>query len=152
MDLHDSRIFGHHGRDHGALERPGGGNHAVGFDHAIGRFDPEAGASNILSHFLYLDAAADGRSDLFRVGDKIIRHLLLGSKSIRIEIGELHARKPIMPGGTIGNQRVPSFRAPAFRNSVALQNEVRHTAVTKVFTHSQTGLAAADNERLYFFN
>jgi hypothetical protein len=57
-----------------------------------------------------------------------------------------------MPGGTIGNQRVPSFRAPAFRNSVALQNEVRHTAVTKVFTHSQTGLAAADNERLYFFN
>ena len=57
-----------------------------------------------------------------------------------------------MPGRTIGNQGVPSFRAPAFGNSVPLQHEVRHAAVTQVLAHGQTGLAAADNERLYFFS
>ena len=57
-----------------------------------------------------------------------------------------------MPGRTIGNQRVPSFRAPAFGNSVPLQNEVRHAPFAQVLAHGQAGLAAANNERIYFFN
>ena len=57
-----------------------------------------------------------------------------------------------MPGRTIGNQRVPSFRAPPFGNSVPLQDEVRHAAVAQVLAHGQTGLAAANNQRLYIFS
>ena len=151
MDLRDACIFRNQGRDDRALERSGSGNHAVGFDHAIRGFDTKTWPASISLHFPDLHAAADGGSDLFRVSDKIVRNTLLGGKGIGIDIGELHARKSIMPGRTIGNQGVPSFRAPAFGYSLSLQHEVRHAAVAQVLTHGQTGLAAADNQRIYFF-
>jgi hypothetical protein len=152
MDLRDPGIFRNDGRNDRELERPGGGHHPVGFDHAIRRFDAEPGPANIPLHFPYLHAATDGGGDLLGVGDKIIRNLRLGGEGIGIDIGKLHVRESIMPGRTIGNQGIPSFRAPAFGNPVPLQNEVRHAAVAQVLAHGQTGLPTANDERVYFFN
>jgi hypothetical protein len=152
VDLQDARIFRHHGRDHRALERPGGGNYAGGFDHAVRGFYAETRSANIPFHFRDLHAATDGRRDQFGVSDKIVRDPFLGGKGIGIDIGELQTGKSIVPGRTVGHQRVPSFRAPAFGNSATLQDEVRHAAVAEVLAHGQTGLAAANNEGLYFFN
>ena len=151
MDLQYSRNVRNNGRGDRALERSGGGNHVVGFDHALRRFDTEAGPADIPLHILYLHAAADGGGDLFRVGDEIVRNLLFMGKGVGIDIGKLHTRKPVVPGRTIRDHGVPSFRAPAFGNSVPLQNEVRHAAVAQVLAHGQAGLAAANDERFYFF-
>jgi hypothetical protein len=57
-----------------------------------------------------------------------------------------------MPGRAIGNQRVPSFRAPAFGNPLSLHNKVRNAAVTQVLAHGHAGLARTNNEHLDFFS
>ena len=58
----------------------------------------------------------------------------------------------IAPGGTIGDKRVPSFRAPALGNSVALDDEMRLSAFAQVLAHRQACLTAAHNERLHGYH
>jgi hypothetical protein len=152
MDLKNACIVGKNGRHDGTLERTRSGNYVVGFNHTIRRFDPESSSTDILSHKPHLHAAANGGSDQLCVGDKIIRNLLLGGKGIGIDIGEFHTGKSIMPGGTIGNQRVPPLRAPAFGNAVPFKDEMRYAGLAQMLTHSQPRLATTNNNRVYFFN
>ncbi len=57
-----------------------------------------------------------------------------------------------MPGWTVGDQGIPAFRAPAFGNSIALKDEVRHTAFAQMVAHGQTGLAATHDEDFDLLN
>jgi len=57
-----------------------------------------------------------------------------------------------VPGGTVGDQRIPSRRAPAFGDTVALEDEVRHAALSEMFAYRDPGLPAADHEGLDFFD
>ncbi|MOA53735.1 hypothetical protein D3C78_1772370 [compost metagenome] len=59
-----------------------------------------------------------------------------------------------MPGRTIGNQRIPTPRTPAFGNAIALQHEVRHPEPAQVLTHGHAGLTGTYDERIdfHFFN
>ena len=55
-------------------------------------------------------------------------------------------------GRSVRHQRVPAFRPPAFRDAVALEHQVVDATVAKMLAHGDTGLAGANNERVYFFN
>ncbi|GAA2207440.1 hypothetical protein GCM10009850_028980 [Nonomuraea monospora] len=56
-----------------------------------------------------------------------------------------------MPGGPVRHQGVPPLRAPALRDAVPFQDEVRHSAVGQMLAHRQAGLARADDEDFDFF-
>jgi hypothetical protein len=102
--------------------------------------------------FLYFHATADGSGNLTRIGDKVVRNLLLMNKSVSVSVREFHPRKAIMPGGTVSDQGVPSFRTPTFRNAVPLNHEVRYAARAEMLAHSHSRLASTDNKRIYCFN
>ncbi len=57
-----------------------------------------------------------------------------------------------MPGGTVGNETVPTFRTPALGDSAPFKNEVRHPALTQMGAHGHSGLARAHNEYFDFLN
>jgi hypothetical protein len=57
-----------------------------------------------------------------------------------------------MPGGTVGVQAVPPFRAPAFGDPVPLQDQVRQAAPAQFLAHCQPGLTAAYDQRLDFLD
>ncbi|BAV51325.1 Uncharacterized protein MLTONO_6423 [Mesorhizobium loti] len=57
-----------------------------------------------------------------------------------------------MPGRAIGNERVPSLRAPALGNPAALEDKMRHAAFAQMLRHSHSRLATADDKRVYFFH
>ena len=73
-----------------------------------------------------LDTAADGGLDLLCDGFEIFDDPVLGGKAVGINVGEFQTGKPVMPGRAVGDQRVPSFRAPALGNPVPLDNEMWH--------------------------
>jgi hypothetical protein len=99
---------------------------------------------------LDLDATADGGRDLFRVGDEIVDDLMLGREAIGIDAGESHVGKSVVPGRPVGNERIPPFRAPALRDPMALDDEMRRTALPQVRAHCEPGLTATDDERIDF--
>ena len=57
-----------------------------------------------------------------------------------------------MPGGTVGVQTVPPFRAPAFGNPMPFHDEVGQAALAELLAHRQPGLTAADDQRLDLLN
>ena len=75
----------------------------------------EAGPTDKPLHRSHLHAATDRGSDHLRVGDKIVRNLLLRDKGLGIGAWKLHARKAIMPGGTICNRASPIFLSASVR-------------------------------------
>jgi hypothetical protein len=46
-----------------------------------------------------------------------------------------------MPGWTVGDKRVPPFRAPAFGDPVPFDDEMGHAAFAQVLAHRQPSLA-----------
>ena len=134
-----------------ALESPGRDNHIVGLDQPVGGFHGEAGPADVPLHFRDLHAAADGGGDFFCIGDEIVRDLLLVNESIG-GVRKLHPRKAVVPGRTISNQGVPSFRAPAFGNAVPLKDEMRDAALAEMLAHSHSGLTSTNNKRIYFLD
>ena len=108
--------------------------------------------SAFLAKGLDLDTAADGSCDLLRVGFEILHDPVFGGKAAGIDVGERHAWKSVMPGRTVGDERVPSFRAPALGNPMPFDDEMRHAAFAQVLAHRQPGLTAAYDERLDLFN
>ena len=94
---------------------------------------------------LYLYATADGGCDLFRVSDEIVDDLVFGGKAIGVDAGKRHARKSVMPSGTVGDKRIPSFRAPAFSNPISLDDEMTCSALAQVLAYRQPCLTAADD-------
>ena len=127
----------------------------VGVDHALRRFDTEAGPADAsASHVLDLHATSgSGASIISAYATKVIgNHPPWAQRHRARQPENVHAREPVMPGRTVGDQGVPSFRAPALGDAVPLQNEVRHAAGAQVLAHGQAGLPAADHQRLYLFN
>jgi hypothetical protein len=57
-----------------------------------------------------------------------------------------------MPCGAVGDQRIPSFRAPALGDPIALDDQMTRSVFAQMFAHRQAGLTATDDERLHFFD
>src|SRR5215831_21151964 len=102
MNLHDPGICRYDGRNDRPLERSGGGDHVGGLDHTLSGFRHEAGAIGLLAESGDLDAAADGRCDLLRVGFEIRHDPVFGGKAVGIDAGKWHVWKSVMPGWTVG--------------------------------------------------
>ncbi len=98
-------------------------------------------------HFRHLDAGADRRRDLLRIGDEIVRHLLLRHEGIGIA-GKRHVGKPVVPGRPVGDQRVPAVRAPAFGDPVALEHDMRDARPAQMLAHGDAGLAGPHDDDL----
>ena len=148
VEAQQAGVVGDDGGDHRPLERAGRGHHVARVDDPVRGLDPEAGPAGLPAHVRYLDAAADRRPDLLRVGDEVVRDLLLGGEAIGVEARELEAGEPVVPGGPVGDQGIPALRAPALGDPLALEHEVRHAAAAQVLAHRQPGLARADDEDL----
>ena len=116
------------------------------------RLDVEAEVTLVLARQADLDAAAQRRGYLLGVLDKIIGYPLLVREGIGIDAGELQPGKPVMPGRAVGDEAVPSLRAPALGDPAALEDEVRDAPRAQVLAHGDARLASADNEHVDFFN
>lgn len=148
VDLRDAADGWRNRWDHRALERTGGDHHMARFDQPGTGDDAEARAVGITLDALHVDPGADRRIEFFRIGFEVVRHLLLGGKGVRVQACEFQAREAVVPGRTIGNQRIPASRAPRLRNTVALQHQVRHPEFAQVLTHGHAGLTGTHNKRI----
>lgn len=148
--LHGLCILRHHRRNHRVLERTGRGHDVICLDHPFRGFLAEARAALVSLHLLDLDPAPDGDADHLGIGHEVIRHLLLGDEGLRTGTGEFRAGKAVMPSRAVGDERIPSLRAPALRDPVSLQDDMRHAAFAQVFAHRETGLTVAYNQRVRF--
>ena len=147
MHLGDARVQRDQRRDDRVLERAGGDDDVIGLDHALRGGDAEAGAAGIAAQFLDLDAAADRGGDLFGVGCEIIGDLVLGDEGVGGTV-EFHAGKAVMPGGAVGDQRIPPLGAPAFGDAAALEHQMRDTGAAQMLAHGDACLAGADDKRV----
>jgi hypothetical protein len=148
MKLRDLDVLWRDGGNDGALERPRRNDDATGFERAIGRYDRKSCPALQTLDARDLDAGADRRIEVARVGLEVIGDLILASEPVRIESFELHIREAVVPGGTIGDQRIPAAGTPAFGDAVALQHEMWHTESAQVFAHCHASLTRAYDQRV----
>ena len=80
-----------------------------------------------LGHALDVHPTADGTINLSGIGFEIVNNLILGRERIRADVGKCHARETVVPGRSIGDQRIPPLRPPALGDPVPLQNKVGNT-------------------------
>jgi hypothetical protein len=57
-----------------------------------------------------------------------------------------------MPGGTVGDERIPPFGTPTLGDASSLEDEMRYAALTQMLAHRHPRLAAADDKGIYLFN
>src|SRR5258708_30341114 len=148
MKLRKTRIVRRDWRNDGALEGPSRDHYAIGLDRAPRCFDGEALAPRIAHDLLHFHAGADRRFKLLRISDEIVRDLLLRREGVGVKVGELEIGETIVPGGAIGNQRIPASRAPALGDTSAFQHEMRHAKLAQMFAHGDAGLTGADYGRV----
>ncbi len=151
MDLGDAGILRDQRRDDRLLKGAGGDDDVIGLDGALRGGDGETGASGIAAQLGHLDAAADGGGDLFGIGDEVIGDLFLGHEGVGGGV-ELHAGKAVMPGGTVGDQRIPPLGAPAFGDPAALEHQMRDTGAAQMLAHGDACLAGTDDKRVDLVN
>ncbi|MNC20460.1 hypothetical protein D3C75_684080 [compost metagenome] len=149
VDLVQVAVFRRDGRDHRLLERAGGGDHAVGANHAFIGFDGKTGAVAVAQHFLHFDAGAYGQVVLAYVLLEVVGHLVLAGEGVGVEV-EFQPREAVVPDRAVGHQRVPAAGAPGLGDTLALQHQVRHAKLAQVFAHGHAGLAGADDEGVDF--
>ena len=146
VHLHDAGVWWHQRRDDAALERSGGSNDIGGLNRADRGFGAEAGVVRLAVQCGHLDAAADGGGDVGGVGGEIVRHLVARGEAVGIHAGDNKIRETVVPSRAVGVQRIPALRAPAFRDAVAFQDQVRLAALAELRAHHQAGLAATDDQ------
>src|SRR5262245_18730348 len=151
MNLHYAGVAGDDRRDNGLLEGPRRRDHEAGADGAVRRLHPKALRTLVLLHRGDVDTAADWSADHLRIGLEVVGDLLLRHEGFRIAV-ELQAREPVVPGGSVGHQRVPASGAPFLGNTPPLQDDVRHASVAQVLAHSHAGLAAANDDDFDLFD
>ena len=151
MHLGDARLLRNKRRDDWLLKGAGGDDDIVGLDAALRGGDGETGASGIAAQLGHLGAAADGGGDLFGIGGEVIGDLFLGHESVGGGV-ELHAGKAVMPGGAVGDQRIPPLGAPAFGDAAALKHQMRDTGPAQMLAHGDACLAGADDKRVDLVN
>ena len=120
MDLHDPGTLRDQWRDDRLLERAGGGDHITRLDRAVRCLDAKAGAAFVLAYRPDLDAATDRRLAAFGKGLEGICNRVLGHEGFPVVAGEFEAGIAIMPGGTIGDEAIPTLGPPALGDAAAL--------------------------------
>ena len=148
MDLPHGCVPRNDGRNDRGLERPGRRDHIGRLDRPLRGFGAKTRPARGAGDLQDLGPAADGRADPFGIGDEIIGHPVLAGKSIGGDVGEVHARKAVMPGRAIGHQRIPAFRSPAFGNAVPFKNKVRDPVAAQMLAHRDSGLPGAHDQHL----
>ena len=146
MDLGEVGSLRYERRDHGNLESPRRGDHVTGFDDILRCLDTKSRTTIKTRNLFYLDTSTD--RGLYAVGviDKIIGDTLLGDKIIGTVVAEFHSRESVVPGRTVSHQRIPSFRAPAFRDTVSLQHDMANAIGTQMFACGDTGLSCTNDK------
>ena len=94
---------------------------------------------------------ADGTINLSGIGFEIVNNLILGRERIRADVGKCHARETVVPGRSIGDQRIPPLRPPALGDPVPLQNKMGNTPVAEMLAQGQPGLTTTNNQCIDFF-
>src|SRR4029450_10324407 len=143
-------------RNNGTPEGAGCRDDAVGLDHACGGFNTEARTTDPSFDLQDVDTATDGGRDLLGIGAEIVRHRFLGREivwtDIPVDIRKCETRKAIVPCRAVRDQRVPSFRAPAFGDPMPLDHDMRPARLAQMLPHGQPRLASAHDKRVYLFN
>ena len=150
MDLQDSAVGRNHARNVRRLKRAGRGDHAAGLNHALRGFHAKAAPARNFLRLHRLHAAAHRRVDLFRIRGEIVGDIFLRRKRVGIA-GKFPARKAVVPGRPVCDQRIPSPAAPTLGDARALQHQMRNAAAAQMLAHRDSGLPAADNQRFNFF-
>ena len=127
VHLQRYRAIGNDRREDGTLERSRRRHDEACVDDAVGRLHVEAGPPDVPRHRRHLDPAPDRRADLLRVGDEVVRDLVLRGEGIGIEVDELQTGEAVVPGRSVRDEGIPALRAPALGDAVPLQDEVRDT-------------------------
>jgi hypothetical protein len=146
MDLHHPGIPRHDGRDERTLKRPSGHDDVSCSNLAAAYFGVESVCCALMQPD-HVYATADGGRDAICEGNKILDHLGMGGKPIRIDARNWHQGEAIVPSRPVGMQAVPSFRTPALSNPMPLHDQMRQSAFAQLLAHRQSGLAAANYER-----
>jgi len=152
VQLMDPGALGHERRDDRALERAGRGDQVGGVYRAVGSLDPEAGPVGMAERTLDLDAAADRCCDLGGIGGEVVGDPVLRREGVGVQVGELEAGEPVMPGRAVGDQRIPSLRPPPLGDPPAFEDQVRHVVAAQVLARGDPRLSAADDQRLHLFD
>ena len=150
MDLREALLRRHQGGHDRALEGTRCGDDVFRLDHAVGGLDAED--VSLLAHGPDLDAAADRRLDLLRIGDEVVGHLFLGGEGVVVEAGKGQAGEAVVPGRAVGNEAFPAGGAPAFGDTGFFENEMGKAASAEVLAHRNARLTGADDERIHFFH
>ena len=107
----------------------------------------ESRTAVVLPYRRHLDTGADRRVDLLRIGDEVVRDLLLAGEGVGVDV-ELLTREAVVPRRPVGHQGIPPPGPPPFGDAVAFQHEVRHVVRTEMFAHRDPGLTRTDDENL----
>ncbi len=134
------------------LEGAGGGDDALGVDLAFRGLDPEPGGVGPALGLEHLDTGADRRAHHLGIFDKVVRDPVFRDELVRRVALELEVREAIVPGRTVGHERIPAPGPPGFGDPVLLQNQMGNAVFSKVFAQSDPGLATADNQRVNRLN
>ena len=128
VDLHDPCVVGHDRRYHADVGRDRSPPRRSAPRSSRRSSRRGTSRARVSTHREDLDTAPDRRVDLLRVGLEVVRDLVLGRERIRVEVRELETGKAVMPGRSVGDQRVPPLGAPTLGDAMALEDEMRHAA------------------------
>jgi len=95
---------------------------------------------------LDLHARSDRSLDHLGVIVEILCHPVFCRKRIRVHVLEFQVRKSVVPGRTVGDERVPAHGTPVLRNAAALKNDVRNTQCAEMLAHRDAGLACPNDQ------
>ena len=152
MDLGEAWSFRYERWDHRDLESPRRGDHVTGFDDILRCLDTKPRTTIKTRNLFYLDTGTD--RGLYPVGviDEVIGDTLFCDKIIGTVVLEFQSREAIMPGRTVGHQRIPSFRAPAFCDTISLQHDMANAIGTQMFACGDTGLSCTNDKHFCSFD
>ena len=136
----------HQGRRHRGLKGAGGDDKAPRDQAAGGGFDGKSRRPDARLGAAHLNPGTDRRVDHLGIGDQIARDLFLWREALRVEPGEGKIGKAVMPGRTVGDQRVPTPGAPRLGDSMFFKDQMRHAMAGEMFAHRDAGLPAADDQ------
>ncbi|KPW99105.1 Uncharacterized protein ALO75_05350 [Pseudomonas syringae pv. coryli] len=151
VDLMKRLVNRRNRRDDRLLERPCRRDQMIDHIGAGTGFDGKACTPGVAGNALDLDAGLDRRVECAGIALEVLGHLLLAREPVLIH-GEFKAGKPVMPGRTVGHQRVPAATAPCLGNAVFFKHQVLDAKTAQVFAGGHSGLPCTYDERIDFYD